>query len=115
MAGAYTTADVTSQKMANGIMFRINGDIDHHGATIVREKIDRECLIKQPRNVVLNFGSVGFMDSSGIGLILGRYRNITSMGGKLMVTGMNPTVKKIYDMAGLGKIIQMEEANEFAV
>ena len=109
------SVDVTSQKTANGLVFKINGDIDHHGATIIREKIDRECLIKQPRNVVLSFETVGFMDSSGIGMILGRYRNITSMGGKLTVTGMNPTVKRIYEMAGLGKIIKMEEANEFAV
>ncbi len=79
----------------------ISGDLDHHSAAPIREAIDRMAESAMPKVLVLDFGGVGFMDSSGIGLIMGRYKLMDSMGGSVRVEHASSQLKKVIKLAGL--------------
>lgn len=89
----------------------IDGEIDHHTATAIREAIDERIMKDKPRVLRLDYGGVTFMDSSGIGLIMGRYKLITSCEGKLEVTNVPRNMAKVVKLSGiesLGKITVKE-------
>lgn len=86
----------------------LSGEIDHHAAGRLREQIDARILSASPERVVLDFGGVGFMDSSGIGLILGRYRLLQDTGGVLAVQGVSTQIAKMLRLSGIGSIITLE-------
>lgn len=83
---------------------RLSGEIDQAGAATLREKIDQAAESCLPQTLMLDFSGVTFMDSSGIGLIMGRYRMMKTMGGELLVTGASPRVKRLMQMGGLDKL-----------
>ncbi len=86
----------------NGVVTaRLYGEIDHHIAPRIRGDIDAQCEHSRPSRLVLDFGKVGFMDSSGIGLVMGRYRMISLLGGKLEVVNVPPNLQKIFVLSGL--------------
>ena len=66
----------------------LSGEIDHHAAKGLREAIDSRAAAQKPEKLLLNFREVTFMDSSGIGLVMGRYRLMQELGGELRVTGV---------------------------
>ena len=80
---------------------KLIGEIDHHIAPSIRGEIDAFCESYRPARLILDFGKVGFMDSSGIGLIMGRYRMISLIGGRLEVVNIPPPLKKIFTLSGL--------------
>ena len=91
------------------LLVRLQGELDHHEAKKLRADWqfmlqDSKCL-----HVVLNMGAVSFMDSSGIGVILGRYKEIVARGGSLVVASLHEHVEQIFNMAGLRQIIHTEE------
>ena len=77
----------------------LNGDIDHHTAKSIRETIDSEMQRLMPGKLRLDFKNVHFMDSSGVGLILGRSRRVGSLGGQLTVQNPPPAVRKMLELA----------------
>jgi stage II sporulation protein AA (anti-sigma F factor antagonist) len=83
----------------------IVGDLDHHSAEYIREKIDSELIKATTKNLIIDFSKVTFMDSSGIGVIMGRYKNIQKLNGKLSVANVSDQVMRIFEMSGLLKII----------
>ena len=83
---------------------RLQGEIDHHTAAAMRETSDRTAEGCLPSRLVLDFSDVSFMDSSGIGLVMGRYRLIRSMGGELTITGTSPRIQAMMKMAGLDQL-----------
>jgi len=85
----------------------LNGDIDHHSSKKVRAKIDSEMFIVRPKNIIMDLSKVEFMDSSGLGLILGRYTKAGEIGCDFKLTNPNEKVKKILDLAGVERIIGM--------
>lgn len=86
----------------------LGGEIDHHTAKYLREEID-DCAVRQkPERLVLDFREVTFMDSSGIGLVMGRYRLMQELGGELLVTGVPSHIKKVMRLSGLDKLAVME-------
>ena len=89
----------------------LSGEIDHHTASGIRKRIDEETDRLLPQLLVLDFGGVSFMDSSGVGLVMGRYRNVSAHGGRLEAVNLSPWCYKIMKMSGLDKIakILMEE------
>ena len=94
--------DVTYE---NGVVTaRLRGEIDHHLAPALRGEIDAKCESSRPSRLVLDFGGVGFMDSSGVGLIMGRYRMISLLGGKLEVVNVPQNLQKIFVLSGLGSL-----------
>ena len=86
----------------NGVVTaKLFGEIDHHIAPSIRGEIDAYCESYRPSRLILDFGKVGFMDSSGIGLIMGRYRMISLIGGRLEVVHIPGNLKKIFVLSGL--------------
>lgn len=87
----------------------INGDIDHHSACEMRESIDYEISVYKPKHLILDFKGVSFMDSSGIGLVMGRYRLMQNFKGTLEVRGVSKQTKKLFELAGIGSIAIIKE------
>lgn len=79
----------------------LSGDIDHHSATVMRQTIDRAIESSLPQKLVIDFKEISFMDSSGIGLIMGRYKLMKSINGDTEVINASPYLKKIMKLAGL--------------
>lgn len=92
------------------INVRLSGVIDHHMVRKVREDIDSELYKSGAKQVVLDLSGIDFMDSSGLGLILGRYTKITDMGGRLTLRGLSDDIMKIIILAGVEKFIPIEKS-----
>ena len=93
----------------------LDGEIDHHTAADMREKIDETVREKRPTLLVLDFKNVSFMDSSGIGLVMGRYKAVSDVGGELAITNTSKQIGKVMKLAGmerLAKINQEVKINE---
>ncbi len=88
------------------------GVIDHHTVRKIRENIDTELYKSSAKQVVLDLSGIEFMDSSGLGLILGRYTKITDMGGKLILRGISENIMKIITLAGVEKFIPIERSEK---
>ncbi len=103
------TEKLTELSFANYTLnVKIRGDIDHHSAKRVRAQIDEAILSRKPHFVILDLSSVDFMDSSGLGLILGRYAYATDMGARLIIYKPTGRIKKILEMAGIERIIEIK-------
>lgn len=107
--------NVTVESSGSVVIAYLIGEIDHHTAVDVREKIDSAIKFKKTAHLIIDFRNVTFMDSSGIGLVMGRYRLMQSMipSGSVEIKNVTPQVKKIMELAGLGRIaIIKEQKNE---
>lgn len=91
---------------------RLSGEIDHHSAVIVRSEIDGMIAEHRPERLVLDLSGIDFMDSSGIGLIMGRYARMKTVGGELVVQRPNERIRRIFEMAGLERIVRIEQKKE---
>lgn len=89
----------------------LGGELDHHSARIMRETIDGAVELNMPTLLIIDFSNVNFMDSSGIGLIMGRYRNLQKTGAELHITGASPQVYKMLRLAGIEKLAKVERGN----
>lgn len=83
---------------------RLSGEIDHHTARSIRERIDAEVEKTKPKKLIIDFEQVGFTDSSGIGLIMGRYKLMQIYKGSLEIRGMSERVRRVVSMAGLDRL-----------
>ena len=83
----------------------IDEEIDHHKAEILRRNADYEIQRRNPKRVILDFNNVYFMDSAGIGLIIGRYKFANMIGAKLELSNLTQSVRRIFDMSGILKLI----------
>lgn len=90
-------------------------ELDHHIASEVREDIDDVLLNKQVKNIIFDFKNINFMDSSGIGVIIGRYKKISNENGKVSVIHTSERVKKIFELSGMNKIIGIYDTYEEAI
>lgn len=86
----------------------LEGDIDHHNARSIRSRIDTKVYIQRPDELILDLSRVSFMDSSGLGLILGRYTKAVELGIVFKVQNPTPQIKRILDLAGTERLIQIE-------
>ncbi|MCI6189333.1 MAG: anti-sigma F factor antagonist [Clostridium sp.] len=82
------------------------GELDHHNAEILRVKIDDRIDREGIKKVILSFQGVSFMDSSGIGAVIGRYKKINSKGGSLCVVDIDERINRVFELSGLYKIIK---------
>ena len=88
----------------------LKGEIDHHTAPELRECIDDAIILNDaPNLIVLDFGGVTFMDSSGIGLVMGRYKLLSQNGAELAVTNPSPQIYKVMHLAGLERLAKIEK------
>ena len=91
------------------LVFKIIDEIDDHSVQMIRRKADYEIERYMPKRVVFDFDSVTFMDSAGIGLIIGRYKFAKMIGAKLEISNLTQSVKKIFEMSGILKLISVAE------
>lgn len=82
----------------------IKCEIDHHTARSIREKIDREIFIRRPSVLYLDFSGVRFMDSSGIGLIIGRSQVAEAVNSTVKLVGLSDTLQKLVRLSGIERI-----------
>lgn len=88
------------------------GEIDHHTAKALREEIDETAQRARPQELILDFRDVTFMDSSGIGLVMGRYSLMQELEGSLKVTGLNANIRKVMRLAGLDRLAVLENGGK---
>ena len=88
----------------------LEGDIDHHSARQIRSRIDTKVYIQRPDELILDLSRVCFMDSSGLGLILGRYAKAVELGIAFKVANPTPEIRRILDLAGTERLIKIESA-----
>ncbi|MGE5626536.1 MAG: anti-sigma F factor antagonist [Solirubrobacterales bacterium] len=97
------------------LIVHLKGELDHHSAEEVRNLIDdrleRNSIIK----LVMDFSGVTFMDSSGIGVVIGRYKKLLLKKGTLAVTNINETIGRVFELSGMFKIIKVYDYVENAV
>ena len=103
--------NVTIESSGRIVIAYLIGEIDHHTAIDVREKIDSVINFKKPQELIIDFRNVTFMDSSGIGLVMGRYRLMQGLtpGSTMEIKNVTPRTKKIMELAGLGRIAEIKE------
>ena len=89
---------------SEGTTVWLSGELDHHAARQIRQQVDLAVERTQAKHLRLDFSGVSFMDSSGIGLIMGRYRLMQLSGGDLAVTGASERLCKVMRLAGLDKL-----------
>ncbi len=96
----------------------LSGEIDHHSAREIRGAIDEAAAKVKPKLLTLDFSAVQFMDSSGVGLIMGRCKLMQLWGGRVKITNLPPKIEKIVSLAGLNQLcmivkeVKVHEANE---
>lgn len=95
-------------RVENDVLIAIlNGEVDHHYAEQVRDVIEKEYINCEFKNIILSFKNIRFMDSSGIGMVIGRYKFAKARGGTLVACDLTLEAKRIFDISGLGKIIRI--------
>lgn len=97
------------------LIAKVKGEVDHHSAAPLRSTIDKSIKAFDCKDLILDFSGVEFMDSSGIGVALGRYKKLRKNGGKVYIAGCTEYIKKVLDMAGVFSVIPMAEDSDRAV
>ncbi len=99
---------VEIENSENIMTVKLMGDIDHHRCSAIRKKIDARLDSERPKLLVLDFSRVQFMDSSGVGLVMGRYRQMSLLGGRLKVLNVPENFVKVFRLSGLERLGVME-------
>ena len=97
------------------LIFKMNEEIDECEVQKIRRKLDNEIERYMPKEVIFDFDKVSFMDSAGIGLVLGRYKLANMLGGKVKVANLRTPVRKIFEMSGMLKVIPEVQKKEPAL
>ncbi len=95
------------------LFFKISEEIDHHEAEKIRRKADDEITKYMPRKVIFDFNNVSFMDSAGIGMVLGRYKMMNMLGGSIEMINVSPKLRKIFDLSGITKVIPIGDTKDY--
>lgn len=96
----------------NTITAFLSGEIDHHTSKSLRRELDSEIERVHPEKLFIDFGKVTFMDSSGIGFIMGRYKLLSSLGGKITIKNTPPHLKRVMRLSGLNDIVTFCDTKE---
>ena len=93
--------------IGNYLCIKMPGEVDHHGAAGIRECADRLILDDKVKNIVFDFEDTTFMDSSGLGIIIGRYRKISCFGGKVYAINTNERIGRLLKASGMSSILEI--------
>ena len=110
-----TGMEVIFEVNENVLVVRLFGELDHHAAAGIREDIDRSLERCAPCDLVFDFEKVTYMDSAGIGMVLGRYRRLREAGGSVVIASCAKTVRGILHMAGIFSLMPYAQTREEAV
>ncbi len=100
------------QVQENCLTIFLPEDVDHHNAEEIKREADRLIDREHIRYIIFDFADTGFMDSSGIGVIMGRYKKVYMMGGEVWAVHTNERMRKILTMSGVMKIMQIYEEDK---
>ena len=101
--------NVNFTSSARNLIVSVTGELDQHNASYLREQTDLKITHSNIKNLVFDFTNLDFMDSSGIGVIIGRYKLMRTMGGKVQFVVKKQSVKKILELSGIRKIVGIYE------
>ena len=101
---------ITSEK--DVLTAKLTGELDHHVAAEIRAEIDAALYEKLPKKLILDLSGIEFMDSSGLGLILGRYAKASELGCLLVVRNPTPRVRRLLEISGMSGTIPVEAKEE---
>lgn len=93
------------EQTKQGLIIRMPKEIDHHAADEIKRGIDKKIEYDSIANIVFDFNNTEFMDSSGIGLLLGRHRMVQYIGGRVSAVNVSDNIFKMMKMSGIDKII----------
>ena len=97
----------------DGILtLKLTGEIDHHSAVGLREEADRLIYLEHPKKLLLDLSGIDFMDSSGLGFIMGRYALVSKLGGTLALLNPNARVSRFLSLSALERIIKTERTDK---
>ena len=96
------------------LLVRLKCELDHHEAYELRKMWQYEMEKNQIRHIILNLEQLTFMDSSGLGVILGRYKQIKQINGEMVICSISPIVNRLFEMSGLFKIMRLAQGEEEA-
>jgi len=94
------------EKVDRNLIVRLGGELDHHSAAAAKDAIDAQISSLSAKNVIFDMSRLTFMDSSGIGMIIGRYKLASAFGGGVRLAGASPGVLRLIEISGLQKIIR---------
>lgn len=106
---------VSMEMERNTLIVRLAGELDHHTSDQVREKIEAELNKGIINNLIFNLEELSFMDSSGLGMMLGRYKKVRQLDGKMSLCCLKPNVYKIFELSGMFKILTVYETEDEAI
>ncbi|EGL82492.1 anti-sigma-factor antagonist [Caldalkalibacillus thermarum TA2.A1] len=97
------------------LIIRLAGELDHHTAEQLRRQAEQKLNEQEVRHILLNLEDLTFMDSSGLGVILGRYKQISQQGGQMIVCAISPTIYRLFELSGMFKILKFVDSEEQAL
>lgn len=97
------------------LVIKLFGELDHHNAMEIRTKIDDKIDRERMYKIIMDFREVSFMDSSGLGMLINRYKKVTDLGGEIFIVNTNERVEKIFAVSGIYKIINKIDSIESIV
>lgn len=100
--------DINAQKRGPRLTVELSGELDHHNAEQTRIMLDTLLRDISVRELVLDMQGVTFMDSAGLGVVLGRYRTITLRGGRIVLRGVQPAIDRIFKMSGVYRLVERQ-------
>lgn len=106
--------EVLYEVRGDNLMIFLPEELDHHNSKIITEQSDWYIVSNQIKNIIFNFKNTNFMDSSGIGVIMGRYKLVKGRGGEITVTNINQAIDRIFTISGLYKIVNKTETPSLA-
>ena len=99
--------NITTLVKQGVLIVRVEGELDMHSTDQFRTTVDEALDSSGVKYILLSFKGVTFIDSSGIGVILGRYKKLSSQGGKMLAANLQSQVKRIFEFSGLLRIIKV--------
>ncbi|MBB5172984.1 anti-sigma F factor antagonist [Texcoconibacillus texcoconensis] len=100
---------VDLEQRGHVLCVRLDGELDHHTSKQLKEQVDESLEKLDVEDVLLNLSNLTFMDSSGLGVILGRYKFVQNIGGQIVVCSIPQQIKRLFEMSGMFKIIRLED------
>lgn len=115
--GSWTkmSLQVDVESIGDILIVRLEGELDHHSAELLRSKMEEQIIDTKISHVLLSLKNLHFMDSSGLGVILGRYKQISARGGDMIVCSINPVIYRLFELSGMFKIIKVKDSEEEAL
>ncbi len=104
--------DTTFSLRGSTLIAELTGEIDHHCCDRIRNDIDSQIALYEAKHLILDFSKVTFMDSSGIGMVLGRYKKMKAQGGTVTIRRASRLIKQILDMSGVFTLMDCEDSAE---